>query len=297
MQTRFIWLQAVTSVHVGAGQTASLIDLPVIREAKTNYPFLPGSGLKGALRDEFRLTIAKKAKQEGKTYADTVREADRSEQVERLFGKQESAGRLLIGDGKLAFIPMRSLEHAFVWVTCPYLIRRLSNDLAFAGIDVAIDNSDLDTLIKASDGEALFAGESIHVEDYHLKPAGGSAGFDPVAFFEPFGFPDQYARRQSFKNVVIVNDSFFNYLVSRRLPVRSRNRLEPLTKTVANGALWTEESLPPETILYTVIADRSPEGDAVAEFEKAEVKRLQVGGNETVGEGWLSLAPFGEHIS
>lgn len=294
MQTRFIWLQAITSVHVGAGQTSSLIDLPVIREAKTGYPFLPGSGMKGALRDEFRLSTARQLKQESKSLAEAIREADRAPQIEKLFGKQESAGQLLVGDGKLAFIPMRSLEHAFVWVTCPNLIRRLKNDLAFAGIDIAVDNARLDKLLRASDDKALLSGKSIHVEDYRLTPLEGDEAFDPAAFFAPFAFPDGYAHRVSFANVVVVGDAFFNYLVSRRLPVRSRNRLEPLTKTVATGALWTEESLPPDTIFYSIIADRSPDGNALNEFLAAKVRNLQVGGNESVGEGWLSLVPHGE---
>lgn len=44
---KIIGILAETSVHVGAGQMFGAIDLPVAREAATQFPFIPGSSLKG----------------------------------------------------------------------------------------------------------------------------------------------------------------------------------------------------------------------------------------------------------
>ena len=45
-------LQAVSPLHAGTGQSADIIDLPIARMKSTGIPFVPGSSLKGVLRDE-----------------------------------------------------------------------------------------------------------------------------------------------------------------------------------------------------------------------------------------------------
>ena len=51
MTTEIIGLLAETYIHPGTGQSAGAIDLPVARERVTQYPFVPGSSMKGALLD------------------------------------------------------------------------------------------------------------------------------------------------------------------------------------------------------------------------------------------------------
>ncbi|WP_237152166.1 type III-B CRISPR module RAMP protein Cmr4 [Oryzibacter oryziterrae] len=291
MSQRFWWLRAASSIHVGAGETGSLIDLPVMREVTTGYPFLPGSAMKGALRDHWRIQKAKSlpaAETDGLTWSEVLKKADTSEMLQDLFGSQEGAGQLLIGDARLAFLPMRTLSHAFAWVTCPNVLRRMQRDLAFASVANVASETPI-SLDDQDDERALFVGDTLYLEDYRLKSAKpeisckemedivSMAGFAGLADFD-------------YKNIVIVNDAFFGYLARRRLPVRMRNRLDPHTKTVSVGALWSEESLPPETLLYMVVADRSPQEQSLATFSKEAPKFLQVGGNETVGEGWLELS-------
>src|SRR5436309_15986200 len=45
--------QPITPLHIGCGQDVGVVDLPVIRERTTGYPFIPGSGIRGSLRDTF----------------------------------------------------------------------------------------------------------------------------------------------------------------------------------------------------------------------------------------------------
>ena len=40
-----------TPMHVGAGSSVGIVDLPIIRERHTDYPVIPGSSLKGVLAD------------------------------------------------------------------------------------------------------------------------------------------------------------------------------------------------------------------------------------------------------
>ena len=52
MNTRIFHLHALSALHVGTGQSIGAIDLPIARSRATNLPLVPGSALKGVLRDE-----------------------------------------------------------------------------------------------------------------------------------------------------------------------------------------------------------------------------------------------------
>ena len=271
-----LWLRAETSVHVGAGETASLIDLPIMREAATSYPYIPGSALKGAMKDAWR----------GKPGAMTG--AAWKAQVDRIFGKEESAGEALVSDARLAFLPLRSLDHAFVLTTCPYLLRRLKRDYEFAGLQLQAFQSLAELDGKAENIALLTAGSGeLGVEDQWLQgtgPATSDKANEIYALVE--------AATQEPAPVVVVSNALFGYFARRRIPVRMRNRLEPETKTVVSGALWSEEALPPETLLYTILTPRLAGATSPDELASGLVEPrpyLQVGGNETVGEGWLRV--------
>ncbi|MBK8214443.1 MAG: type III-B CRISPR module RAMP protein Cmr4 [Myxococcales bacterium] len=96
----------------GSGRATGVVDLPVAREAATDYPVIVGSSLKGALRS---------------------RAGDESAAAKQLCGEPERPGELLVADGRLVLLPVRSLTGAFRWVTCPHLIERYRRDRIRAG--------------------------------------------------------------------------------------------------------------------------------------------------------------------
>ncbi len=51
MQARLLFTHALSPLHAGTGQGVGVIDLPIAREKATGLPFLPGSSVKGTLRD------------------------------------------------------------------------------------------------------------------------------------------------------------------------------------------------------------------------------------------------------
>ncbi|MDR3020660.1 MAG: RAMP superfamily CRISPR-associated protein, partial [Treponema sp.] len=55
------WIHAVSPIHVGAGQGAGYIDLPIVREKVTNWPYIPGSAVKGVIADKFEATEQNRA--------------------------------------------------------------------------------------------------------------------------------------------------------------------------------------------------------------------------------------------
>ncbi len=279
-EMRFWWLRAETGVHVGAGTTASLVDLPVAREATTSYPYIPGSGLKGALLDFWR----------------ELGRADTSEQ-EAIFGKKDNAGEkdhageVLISDARLAFLPLRSLRHVFVWVTCPYLIARLARDMGFAGLGAAPITGD--RVGDLADNKAIYLGAKDLVIDDQLlsKRASDAETATEDSLLGALAALVPAAVGLDKKHLVVVSNEMFGFFARRRIPIRMRNSLEPETKTVKDGALWSEEYLAPETLLYAILQPRKRDATSLAALEKAlsERKFVQVGGNETVGEGWLSF--------
>jgi CRISPR-associated protein Cmr4 len=108
------------------------------------------------------------------------------------------------------------------------------------------------------------------------------------------------------KRLLVVSDSDFGYLVRHATQVSARIALnDKKTTTGGEGNLWYEETLPPETLMYALLLPNVPRnggapgiknaGDVMVEAGKLlNGKYLQIGGNETVGQGWCFASLTGE---
>jgi hypothetical protein len=97
MNTRPFLLHALSLLHAGTGHAADVIDLPTARMKATGIPFVPGSSIKGVLRDA-RNTSG----------ADT-------EKLLAVFGPEKEhadqhAGSLVVGGARLLALPAPSLR-------------------------------------------------------------------------------------------------------------------------------------------------------------------------------------------
>lgn len=128
-------LLAETSIHAGAGQSVGAIDLPIQREAHTDWPCVFGSAVKGALRtlaeDTFCVEAADPQTAKSKRIC--------REELYAVFGPEtgnasDHAGSLMVSDARLALLPVRSLTTHFKWVTCPAVLGRLARDAKRLGI-------------------------------------------------------------------------------------------------------------------------------------------------------------------
>ena len=260
---------AETCLHPGSGQTAGVIDLPVAREKTTNYPVIPGSGLKGALRD----------------FAEQL-----SADADSLFGQPDSAGIIAVTDARLLLLPVRSLNTHFMWVTCPYLIERYRRDCELAAISTPLPKL---PSVKLEEGQAAAETRShthLYLEElsFEIIPTDLTALAD--ALF-PLIKHDSVCNRLK-NSLVVISDDEFSYFASHGLAVNARNKLEKETKTSEN--LWYEETVPPDTLFYALLITRPGEQQnqaikTVTEFFKKR-PYLQVGGNETVGQGWCVIS-------
>ncbi|GIX17748.1 MAG: type III-B CRISPR module RAMP protein Cmr4 [Rhodothalassiaceae bacterium] len=273
---RLLVMLAETLVHPGVGQTVGAIDLPVMRERTTGHPVIAGSSLKGALRDAVQ-------RKEGKPIADD------------LFGDQERAGRILVSDARLVLLPVRSLEMPYAWLTCPLLLERLARDAARLGFPLDLPD------LAPDEGTALMSGEGsrdtssangaryLYLEERSFTVTDGGDAMKKLV--ETLGklMPDDKAGARLKRQLVIVSDTDFKWFAENALPVIARNVLDEDTKTSKN--LWYEEALPPDTLMVAALMERpgTGKGGALGQLEQVlkESGYLQVGGNETVGQGWF----------
>ncbi len=265
MNTQLIGLLAETFIHVGGGQSEGVVDLPVAREAATDYPFIPGSGLKGALLD---------------WAAQHEVEVDQDRR-KSLFGQQDNAGQLLFTDARLLALPVRSLHGASRWITCPHLWERYQRDAARIGIDLPA----LQT--TPEQGQVLGKGQGrIILEERGFELVGEV----PKSILEALSalLVQDATRKRLAPSLLLLHDDDFTWFARYGLAVQARNVLDDETKTSNN--LWYEESLPPDSLFYTLIGERNPDALQVLLEPLRASPYLQVGGNETIGQGWLALA-------
>ena len=287
-ENRLLGLTAETAIHAGTGQSTGVIDLPIQREGHSGWPCIFGSGVKGALRSR----------------AEDLPGISR-DTINLVFGPDtqhasDHAGALAVSDARLLLLPVRALTSHFKWVTCPALLARLARDAARVGIggfqalaSVPVDDpgEGFAALQQGADAE-------LFLEEYRFsaKQTDLIKVIDCLAQFSPRpGFATQLKQQLT----VVSNDSFA-HLSQHATPVNAHVAIDSATKTVRNGALWYEETLPPDTLLYTILSAanaRAAEADmpasavldAIVSQLFGERPYLQIGGNETVGMGWCAV--------
>ncbi|MFK0571215.1 type III-B CRISPR module RAMP protein Cmr4 [Endozoicomonas sp.] len=280
-------LVAETSIHAGASESEGAVDLPIQREKHSGWPCIYGSGVKGALRA--------KAKQQA--LAD----------IKTLFGPEpkddnasDFAGSLLVSDARLLLLPVRSLTGHYRWVCCPAILKRLERDLQRLGYEsdsLAVDKLNANEVLRPDHKE----GDRLYLEEYAFASAGPVPETVMQQLTKMLG--EDY-RTELQDKLAIISDDSFTHLCQAAIAVHAHIAIESNTKRVMNGALWHEESLSPDTVMYiSLMAQRGRNGDMTAENVMAVVSDhllakpyLQVGGNETTGMGWFHIHPVGEGV-
>lgn len=273
MKVDIIGLLSETSMHPGSESSTGVVDLPVAREVTTEYPVITGSSLKGAFRESYEDRMDTKAAAE-------------------IFGEPNRAGDIAISDGRILLLPVRTLIGHYRWVTCRYILERFYRDLKLAGYlmnEVKIP--------EIEQGKALYYGtdEKIFLEEltFTLQEKESKELEKIVKKIESLIYHKSLKERL-LKQLVIINDQEFAHFAKYGLEVRARNKLTRETKTSEN--LWYEECLPPDTLFYTLFLCRSGKETSLEKLKEAFVENpyIQIGGNETIGQGWCVLSRWEE---
>jgi CRISPR-associated protein Cmr4 len=292
METRVLGLYAETSLHAGSGHNVGVIDLPIQREAHTGWPCVYGSALKGPLR-----TLASE-----------------ENWVDEVFGPEQKqvgdnpndfhAGALSVGDARLLLLPVRSLTSHFKWVTCPAILermkadyRRLGKTINFNIPEISKHKALISNKTEQQDNNKTEQQDKLFLEELRFNLQEEESLNQVISDIIPLmGDPTMVSNLR--KQLVIVHNDIFNHLSQYATPVAPHISIDSETKTTKGGALWYEESLPPDTLLYSaLVMQKSRKGnqtstDLIAEFSRLLTNKnyLQIGGNETTGMGWCKMS-------
>ena len=299
-----VFLIAETPLHAGSGSDLGAVDLPIQRERHTDFPKVEGSSIKGCFRESFdesdkEITLnSKKFKVNNEKVIDLV------------FGPEDGnkhAGALGFTDARLLLFPVKSMKGVFAWITCPRVLRQFKNDLSLAKIfpDKTFPESP-----GVVPGSNVTISHKVILEEYTFSLSGSDVHKDFAEWLAdnilPSGAEYNYWREKMKKDVVVLNDDDFRDFVNLSTEVITRTKIDSKTGTVETGALFTEEYLPTESILYSLalatpimISDdgkKEPFRDECSEKEAKNVLEyftnglpniIQMGGNATIGKGLI----------
>jgi len=289
--TRIYWLHTLSPTHAGVGRGVGYIDLPIDRDGVTGWPIIRGSAFKGVWADHHRAT-------------DDARKKDTLEGrlLKAAFGlagddNNSNAGALIPTDAKIVCLPVRSFRGTFAWATSPLCLSMLHRTLKLAGVDatkLSAPTDLLDNIAHHANETMLVEGNSIFLEDLNFtaQKCSKAAAWAHWIAENVFGGKDAWCEEFQ-KRFVVLPDAAFDFLCETGTEVHTRVKIKDETKTVDGGALWTEESLPAETILMGLIqCDRVfgrdgteiKAGDLLKQFTDKPLT-LQIGGKATVGRG------------
>jgi len=288
-----LFLYTEIPLHAGSGTSLGIVDLPIQRERTTGYPMIQASGLKGCLRDAANGDPQK---------------------VDIVFGPDtqrasDYAGALSVGDARILLFPVRSLMGVFAWVTSQNVLARFKREAEMAGLSVSWEPigpepTDERTAFVANESMVV-ANEKVVLEEFAFTAQKKEDVKAIAKWLKDKALPagDEYAywRDSLDKRLVILPESAFRDFVQLSTEVIARVRIDDIKKTVERGALWTEEHLPSETLLYATLFASKPripnppaelqDAQAVLHFVKGAIdgQRLRLGGDATVGRGIVKV--------
>lgn len=280
--TKALFLLCETPLHAGSGSDLGVVDLPIQRERHTGFPKIEASSLKGALRQAFDKAATDKS------------------DIDYLFGKEDSqalhAGALAFTDARLLFFPIKSLKGIFAWVTCPRILCQWCRDTGedkdiFSNLTIADGKFALIADTKKS--KVVVNEKYIVLEQYTFEiessPIDEKLKTKLNALFQNKD-KETFWREQFLNNIVILNDNDFSDFVQLSTEVITRIKIDNETGTVVDGQLFTEEYLPAESILYSLVFESNRVGNSNGAMDKFQTQisslpLIQIGGNATLGKG------------
>ena len=272
------FLHALSPLHAGTGQGTGVIDMPIAREKATGIPYLPGSSVKGTLRDQFAGTPSEEL-----IFGPPTERAD------------EFAGAAQFADARLLLLPIRSLRGTFAWVTSPYILNRFAREIKDTNgkPPPSVSVSSEKTCLVSSSQAAILYNNQVVIEDLDLAAIADEGAKTWAEWIGTHAFSGDDAAYPTMltERLCVVHDNMLTFLLTTATEVVARIRLKEDTKTVDTGALWYEESLPVESLLAGVFLIDPPRKHAgraqevIDGLRTQSGKRRQFGGKATVGRG------------
>lgn len=285
-------LQARTPLHAGVLGGNHIIDRRIHREVHTQLPMVSSNALKGALREQ---DIAKDKNAEKQLFGND--DAPDANDDKPRGGKP---GLLFFTDARLLLFPVRSKAGGWAWITSPRVLKKYREEAGLAG--VLPESQDIDAFYKAfdnsiNDDQAVYAGQQLamggmlmlyrHVFSIDKRLLIQQVDVEAWQKAMPLlqGFPALTER------LVILSDENFREMTSLYTEVITRNKITDSTGAVSGEALFTEEYLPADSLLYALAASiPGKTQEDICRMINKETSLIQLAGNATLGKGLCQIA-------
>ncbi|NJK70282.1 MAG: type III-B CRISPR module RAMP protein Cmr4 [Microcoleus sp. SU_5_3] len=271
---RIGYLYSLAPIHCGGeGDLGNILE--IAREVHTNFPYIPGSSLRGSLRDEVTQL--------------------NSNAADNLFGRelngngQMGVHQVWFGDARLLWVPMRTMSSGnrdvFTWVSCHSLIR----DRALIGqLPGAIFP---DRPVGTKPGSYTVADAQLQVSSLNDD--------QKKAIALGCSWPD--ALKSSVQSVweqscIVLPDADFQVLMEHCLWTQIRNKIQEGNSGAGSEGsaevFWTDVCIPRDTIFYyswgySLLKNNPVTAEEHQLLLNAVQGLFQVGGQANVGRGWV----------
>ena len=293
-----VYLHLLSPLHTGAASQEGNV-VGIAREVHTNFPYLPSSTIRGRLRAEVDYDAddkdasmkarLRRIRLFGPDLKD-IQDKDFVELYEMATNSQLTnleQGSIWIGNGSLLWIPISSISHGLIWISCPLLIQRWSRLCFGHQIDVDELSSNLDKKGTIYLKDATIPGKK-------LKDLPKGKTWEEL-------LPN--AGETSINQVLVVPNRYCETLIDMSLWRQVKIKLNE-HKVVTDGSFRSEEAIPPDSLMYfpwgvttQTKADKKPYDDDFKELQKdyaEDFKELlgdrpvfQLGGQESLGRGFV----------
>jgi CRISPR-associated protein Cmr4 len=270
-QFAVLGLYTETPLHCGAESGVGFVDQPIQRERHTDYPVIPGSTIKGVLRDEVD-----------------------QQHVDRFFGaeKPETPGSVAFGDGVIVAFPVRSTGAPFHWVSCCFVLERLFRLISGTWTPPPP--------LDRGSAYALTPGQRLLLEEIAITTASETSLFGQrgavaqvLSLLPPGNRGFEYTRSVFLSRFLVLHDDDFAELMNTGTEVVTRIKLNKLGTTAVlagdRGNMFVEELVPPETLFAAPLRG---DADFLTACKVSQIKSLRFGGDETIGRGVTHLTCF-----
>jgi len=258
-----IYLYLLAPLHTG-GTTQEGNLLGIARESHTNLPYIPSSTIRGKVRS-------------------TVTDKDTQYQLfgnELKDGKQLEQGNIWIGDASLLWLPVPSLSHSVVWISCPMLLQRWQRLQRLQGSNLTIPPIPPEYSCNFANGKS-----PLYLKDAIIK-ADQLKDWDKWEEFIP-----KSSAKSSLNRLLVLPDKHCATLIQMSLWRQVKIKLDK-HKSVDGGFRY-EEAIPPDTLMYLPWGITSQANGTSQKLSKdfkdllAANEILQIGGQESLGRGFV----------
>lgn len=276
MKTNILHLFTRTPLHVGAGSSVGAVDQPIQRERHTGFPIIPGSSIKGVLRDFF----------------------ETPDKGDLVFGKDAEtdlnpgrAGGIIFSEARLLLFPLRSARGTYALATCPLALSRFFRD-TFPPTE-SPDEPPVGSCLAGTKNSLLEGGgkKSVILEEYQFSVVGEFP--ESWAKILLGALPKDPVLQGGADRLVFLSDEDFSHFALNTCQVNQHVKIDPKTGTQVPGHLFNEETVPAETLFYSTVIDVSRDADQTSAVRRicsdlATERLVQFGGNASTGLGLCS---------